>query len=216
MVNSSLEGYLRGTWLSVVETLSPDEAISDEVRDKLIRAYSEPHRHYHNHKHLEEVFAHIYVLEAEAENRFAVNLAAWFHDVVYDPRAHDNEERSAEIAATELKRLGVKDVDITLVRELILATRHTDLTDPKPDFKVLLDADLAILGLWPQYYERYAEGIRREYEHVPEADYRKGRTAVLSRFLDRPYIFHTAWMRKQYEPMARDNLAKEIEALKCD
>jgi predicted metal-dependent HD superfamily phosphohydrolase len=216
MVNSSLEGFLREVWAAHVSHLTPNKSETDAVFTHLVRAYAEPHRFYHTLEHLREVLLGISVIESVAEHRSAVDWAGWFHDVVYDPRAHDNEERSAEIAARELKRIGVNETEIALVRELILATRHAEGPDPKPDFQVLLDADLGILGSPPPRYQRYAADIRREYAHVPDADYRKGRTAVLTRFLERPRIYHTATMFENHEQQARVNLASEIEALTCD
>ena len=37
----------------------------------------------------------------------AAQLAAWYHDAVYDPKAKDNEARSAELAERELGALGL-------------------------------------------------------------------------------------------------------------
>jgi predicted metal-dependent HD superfamily phosphohydrolase len=216
MVNSSMESVLWDAWASHVGPYEPEAAVSKAVFHKLCRAYSEPHRYYHNLEHLLHVYIGIAAYSSIAVNLSAIVWAGWFHDIVYDPRAHDNEERSAAIAATELKRLGVNDAEIALVRELILATIHADLPDPKPDIKVLLDADLAILGAPSPRYERYAADIRREYAYVPDAEYRKGRAAVLSRFLDRRRIFHTKWMLENHEQQARINLTKEIDSLKCD
>jgi hypothetical protein len=78
------------------------------------------------------------------------------------------------------------------------------------DAKVLLDADLSILGADESEYQAYAENIRREYAWVPESDYRKGRRQVLERFLSRPRIFH---FLSKLEGPARQNLAEEIARL---
>jgi predicted metal-dependent HD superfamily phosphohydrolase len=37
----------------------------------------------------------------------AIQLAAWFHDVIYDPRAKDNEEKSAEYAVASLSQFEI-------------------------------------------------------------------------------------------------------------
>jgi predicted metal-dependent HD superfamily phosphohydrolase len=101
------------------------------------------------------------------------------------------------------------------VVELILATEHGRTTEPSTDRDkaVLLDADLAILAAEGKRYARYAADIRKEYDFVPEADYRKGRTAVLNGFLSRPRIFHTPLMFEEGEESARRNLRAEIEQL---
>ena len=52
------------------------------------------------------MFAVLDTLGAEAENP-ALQLAVWYHDAVYDSRASDNEERSAELARHELRSLNI-------------------------------------------------------------------------------------------------------------
>ncbi|MGZ7283798.1 HD domain-containing protein, partial [Streptococcus pyogenes] len=74
---------------------------------------------------------------------------------------------------------------------MIWATAHAASSAPPTlrDTQVLLDADLAILGASEERYKRYAADIRKEYAWVPEADYRKGRAAVLERFLAAPRLY---------------------------
>jgi predicted metal-dependent HD superfamily phosphohydrolase len=49
--------------------------------------------------------------------------------------------------------------------------------------------------------------IRDEYGFVPQADYRRSRTAILERVLSRPTIFSTKAFIERYEQQARANLA---------
>ena len=84
-------------------------------------------------------------------------LAAWLHDVIYDSRASDNEERSAEYAHNVLKRLGVsRDVREEVAR-LILLTRTHETSPDDTDGQILLDADLAILGEDEAAYDAYVK-----------------------------------------------------------
>ena len=62
---------------------------------RLIEAYAEPHRRYHDVRHLREVLGHIDELAPAAQDADLVRLAAWFHDAVYDPIRADNEDVSA-------------------------------------------------------------------------------------------------------------------------
>ena len=78
------------------------------------------------------------------------------------------------------------------------------------DARVLIDADLAILGASEPVYRDYAEKIRQEYAWVPEAGYRHGRRRVLDSFLARPRIYH---FLGQLEEPARRNLMGEIDRL---
>jgi predicted metal-dependent HD superfamily phosphohydrolase len=154
-------------------------------------------------------------LAGHCDDSSAVQLAIWFHDAVYDPRAKDNEAKSAELAATLLHPLGVPAGTIDRVANLVKATAHLASAEApaERDAAVLLDADLAILGAAEERYRRYAADIRKEYGFVSDADYRKGRAAVLKLFLGRPRIFHTPVMFEEGEARARANLAAELKEL---
>lgn len=184
-----------------------------ETFTDLLKRYSEPGRFYHDTRHLYEVLKVVDELSAWASDLRAVRLAAWFHDAVYDSRAADNEERSAALAEEALAPLGLPEATIAEVVRLVRLTKTHEATDGDGNAAVLLDADLAILGASPERYDVYARGIRQEYAWVAEEAYRKGRAAVLQRFLDRPRIFRTEPMFAEREAMARANVRREIAGL---
>ena len=175
---------------------------------KLAGAYGDPARAYHNLTHVADClrlfdeYAHL------AGDPMAMELAIWFHDIVYDTHAHDNEERSAEVAADFLSGTGLGPV----VADLILATRH-DGQPASPDASLVCDIDLAILGSDPGIYDSYAQAIRREYEWVPVADYANSRIRVLESFLGRPSVYSSIQMGNRFGDLARVNLAREIASL---
>jgi len=179
----------------------------------LIRHYDDPARAYHNLHHLRHVLTTVDSLAHSAGDVRTVQLAAWFHDVIYDPRASDNEERSAAFAAAELRGFGLPEHTIQRVGELILLTKTHAVPPGDADAAVLLDADLVILGAPPAEYAAYALGIRQEYAHVSDADFRRGRRAVLERFLQRTRLFQTDPMHAALDAPARRNLRDEIARL---
>src|SRR3954466_1141667 len=89
---------LRKDWVRLLERYGVAPAEASPVFDILAAAYSAPARHYHNLEHLAEMFGVADRLALETDDPGAVRLAVWFHDAVYDPRANDNEARSAELA----------------------------------------------------------------------------------------------------------------------
>jgi predicted metal-dependent HD superfamily phosphohydrolase len=204
---------LQANWVQLVGGYGVGPAESYPVFDRLVAAYSEPHRHYHNLEHLSEMFRVARKLADFADDMSAVQLAIWFHDVVYDPKAKDNEERSASLAIELLQPLDVPEPVLVHVKAMILATAHVDADRVDADTAVLLDADLAILGAEERRYARYAADIRREYAWVPDDAYRAGRSKVLEGFLARPRIYRTERMHQTADATARDNLRKEIEHL---
>jgi predicted metal-dependent HD superfamily phosphohydrolase len=176
----------------------------------LTHRYSGAERFYHNLQHLTQVLDLIDQLASFAVDLPAVRLAAWFHDAVYDSRASDNEEKSAELAVGVLKDLSIPPATLTTVERLILCTKRHQADPDDWDAHLLLDADLAILGAEVPEYQLYASAIRQEYSWVAEADYRIGRARVLRHFLQRPAIYFTKSMIESREVEARSNLQREI------
>ena len=184
----------------------------DPVTHNLLTRWAEPQRHYHTLAHLEDCLAGLNAHRALAADPAAVGVALWFHDAIYDPRATDNEARSAALAGVVLRSARVAEPTVAKIERLILATRAHE-PDADPDTALLLDLDLAILGAPPATYQAYAAAIRREYSWGPGADYRRKRAAVLTRFLQRPRLYLTAPFFARHEAAARANLAAEIAAL---
>lgn len=181
------------------------------VFDSLMRAYSEPHRHYHTVRHLQECFSKLEELQTDAVHIGEIELALWFHDAIYNVKRHDNEEQSAEWAVSCLRQANAPDAITQHVRSLILATRHHAPTTDT-DASVLLDVDLSILGASPERFQEYEQQIRDEYRHVPLPLFAHKRKEVLEGFLKRPRIFNTNAFFDRYELQARNNIGN---ALNC-
>ncbi|BAZ30827.1 hypothetical protein NIES4074_32940 [Cylindrospermum sp. NIES-4074] len=198
-------------WWQTLQPFSVDQIAANQAFIQIVTAYSTPSRHYHTLKHIHHILVTIDTLQAYATDLPSVQLAAWFHDVVYDTQAKDNEERSADCAGEMLKSLEIPLSKINTVTSLILQTKHHQPDDI--DSQILLDADLAILAANPVEYQEYANAIRQEYAWVSETDYIKGRQQVLERFLQRQHIYSTPLMFKLAEQSARSNIRAEIQML---
>ena len=179
------------------------------LRGRLEAAYADPGRGYHDLLHLTEVLTHVDELTSPDDpTREAVLLAAWFHDAVYDGRV-DDEERSARLA---LSSLGDTPLGQEVARLVRLTATHRPADDDHAG-QVLCDADLGILAAAPERYASYTAGVRREYAHVPDADFAVGRTAVLRDLLAKPTLFHTDRARRLWETRARANVEAELARL---
>ena len=160
-------------------TTPPPFAAQNSVHKWLFQQYSEPHRHYHNIHHLEQVMSLLYSLPSASN---AVLLAGLFHDCVYRSEASDNEEKSATQMDERMRPLNVNPSTLLKAKVLILYTRrHHDSTDT--DERALHDADLGIFGLRHEAYARYAAGIRKEYAWAPDELFKKRRREILEEFL---------------------------------
>lgn len=196
-------------WRDLLSASTPGADL-DAAFAEVAAAYAGPGRHYHDLAHVRAVLDVLDQLLPQAP--LAARLAAWLHDVVYDPYAADNEARSAAYARALAQRLALPEAVGEEAARLIGLTRrhHTDADDAIG--QALLDADLAVLAADAAAYDAYAAAIRREYARVPPDDYRAGRRRVLEQFLARPHLYHTPAMRSA-EPRARQNLARELRRL---
>lgn len=178
-------------------------------------AYAEPHRRYHTRRHIEDCLARLDAWPGlSAAERRLLTWAIWWHDAVYDPRAADNEARSAERARQELPALGATVAEAEEVARLIRLTSGHRVAPGDRLGAVLVSIDLSVLAAPPVVYDAYARAVREEYAHVPEAAWRHGRAAVLQRFLDAPVIFPDPAFRAAHETQARANLEREIASLR--
>jgi len=171
--------------------------------------YQNPPRAYHSLDHIAACLAIFDTHRSLATNPDAVEFALWLHDCIYDPKAKDNESKSAAVARHMLRELNAAATLQDQVESLIMATLHTraPLTG---DAALLADIDLSILGASPSDYAIYAAAIRAEYSFVPDEVYRPGRSAVLHAFLGRSHIFHTPHFQSSHDSRARANLEAEL------
>jgi predicted metal-dependent HD superfamily phosphohydrolase len=176
------------------------------------RAYSEPHRHYHTLEHIARVLSLFEGVRSRVRAADAAELALWLHDLVYDPRAKDNEERSAAYAKRILGEGGVRPEVGEQVTALIMATCHASPPEAH-DARYVVDADLSILGGSPAEFDRYEGQVRQEYAFVSDPDWRMGRSRILRGFLDRPRIFLMPEFASLEAP-ARSNLERSLERLR--
>ncbi|WP_410649272.1 hypothetical protein [Amycolatopsis sp. cmx-4-54] len=201
-------------WATAVTRLGGDHLIAAVAWNDLRTRYAEPHRRYHDLRHVTAV-AHdsgdlAVAFGLGSRERALVAVAAWTHDVVYDARPGEDERASAAWTRDELTNAGVPEADVERAGELVLSTIHHSAPDNDLLATALLDADLAILGATPERYEEYANGVRAEYSIYSDEDWRAGRTAVLENLLARPRLYRSDIARARWESKARGNLANEL------
>ena len=192
---------------------SYDECLVD-AELKARAAYSEPHRHYHDQRHLDDCLNELDRVRglSERERRQLRGAILW-HDAVYEPGRRDNEERSAELALSDLTGCGVDEEDSAQVARLIrLTERHRVDPGDRPG-RLMVAIDLSILGSDPDRYDGYAADVRREYAHVPDELWRTGRALVLERMLSADPLYPDPDFRDRLEAQARRNMGAELKRL---
>lgn len=208
--NTRLE-MLREDFCGIFDESKRTEA--EELFKKIAEEYQAENRAYHNFEHIEKMLSFLQTYEQEIKDSRGVKLAAYFHDVVYDTKAKDNEEQSAQYAQNYLERLGIPDEIASHVLTLIRSTEKHEVVEGDSDSAIFLDADLAIFGSSEEEYDKYAAKIRQEYAWVSDDEYRSGRKKVLESFLNRPRIYFTEQTGKDLEEQARKNIERELEQL---
>lgn len=186
---------------------------ADAAFELLMNAYTQPHRFYHNLDHIRACLDIFEPIRSMVSNPDAVEFALWYHDVVYDVRGSQNEEQSALIAYKTCMEAGLPDAMAQEIQHLILTTKHTGRPQTR-DQEWIADIDLAILGSPADEFDRYEANIRKEYAHVPEAQFRLVRIAILKAFLDKPTIYYTDYFIQKYQQPAIANLQRSIARLR--
>ncbi|MDF8265240.1 HD domain-containing protein [Luteipulveratus flavus] len=192
------------------------------LRERIVAAYEQPWRRYHDVRHLDEVLARIAEIcsatTISAEQEEIVTLAGYFHDVVYRPDPPDgisNEEQSARLAEAWLSSAGLDPDVVTEVARLVRGTQTHDSAPQDVAAHVLYDADLGILAADPDRYAQYVRDVRAEYAEVPDQQFAQGRSAVLESLLRRPAVFATPYGRDRWEAAARENVEQELLLLRA-
>lgn len=189
--------------------------VVQQTFEELEKAYTHESRHYHNLEHIRSMLEGLEQWTESIKNREAIELSIWFHDVVYEALAKDNETKSAEWAKRFLQKTEqsekLQDKVIYFIEKT--ANHFWVEEDEEDNLQLFLDLDLAILGQDKKAYSVYKDQVRQEYEMVPMSIYIPARQQVLQNFLKEPHIYRTAHFRDLYEAQARKNLAWEIDFL---
>ena len=222
---------LRGRWRADCSTAVPaaDPRVVDRLGRELLRRWREPHRRYHDTRHLSEVLTAVDTLcageQVPPRDRAVAALAVWFHDAVYAVRLPGpgeppdrNESDSAHLASEALRDLGADAATTARVTTLVLSTASHELDSETGDdatADALHDGDLWVLGAPVARFDEYCRQVREEYAQVPAAAYAAARSALLRPFLVRPHVYRTQQARRSWEPAARENLARELSRLRA-
>jgi len=177
---------------------------------KLERHYSEPHRFYHDRQHLAHCLEQLDLADGLIVHPDRVEMAIWFHDIINDPGAADNEARSAEY----FRALADGQMDPALIDgviALIMVTTHRQAPDD-PDQQFICDIDLASFGCPWECFLRDSSAVKAEFSGTEE-EYYRGKKAFLGAMLARPRIFLTDFFNTRYEQQARDNINRLLELI---
>ena len=207
---------LQPHWLSLNKKLKIDNQLAHQMYMRIEEKYSESHRKYHNLQHLRELFSYVDEYEDLIEEKALVELAIWYHDVIYSVlRPAKNELKSAQFALKEIPEGVLSEAEkerlfcwIESTKKHAIPEKHATLSG-----QLFMDFDMAIIAAPREKYKVYAQSIRDEYGIYPDLLYKPGRRKALESFLAGGELFLTDIFRDKYEEKARNNLRYELESL---
>lgn len=207
-------------WMETTTAARLSASATQRWWERIVELYTEPQRHYHTLEHLEELNAYLDIVRPCLYDVPTVAWTLFFHDIIYDPKRGDNEEKSADLWLDFCREMRLEcdwhePQVVTTVRNYILQTKHHMACpdDADKDLLYFLDMDVAILGASHERYVRYADQIAREYGHYPRDAYCSGRKRILEVFLQAPRLFRTPEIASRCAEAARANLQYEIVLL---
>lgn len=134
---------------------------------KELERYNEPHRFYHNWDHINYMLTKANELDILTDNLL---FAIVFHDIIYDLRADDNEEKSVQLFN--------KYYQNDIIEQAILDTKtHKPTNDIS---RLLCDLDLDVLYDNYERFVDYENKIFKEYQFVDYKIYKEKRLEILT------------------------------------
>ncbi|HCX87495.1 MAG TPA: hypothetical protein DG761_05685 [Gammaproteobacteria bacterium] len=176
------------------------------VFEQLSQFYGDASRHYHDGGHIAVCLAAYDNAAAALGTDDAVEMALWFHDVIFVAGARDNEAQSAEWFVSEASGY-LPGAFIRGVRALILATDHRD---PPQDFQTQFVVDVDLWGLAQPWDAFFADthDLRREARRSTDEAFARGQGGFLRTLANRQNIYSTAHFQALFEKDAHQNIER--------
>lgn len=162
--------------------------------------------HYHSPGHTEYVLKKtIFIAGKEGvseKDLFLLKLAALYHDTGFIVSRDQHEEISCRIAREELKEEGIKEDDIKIICNMIMATRIPQ--QPKTELEnIIADADLEYLGT--RHFNEISDRLYRELLHyqpnLTPGEWNEIQVSFMSK-----HRYHTDYCKQHREPVKMANL----------
>ena len=198
-------------WVRSLNVGKADDA--DEVFDTVLAHYSESHRRYHTPQHIDHCLQQFDLVVDHVEQPDAVEIAIWFHDIIYNVPTTDNELKSAEL----FRDLTKGRIDPTLgqnVYDMILITMHK-VPPTRNDEKLLVDVDLSSFALPWERFRKDSQNVREEFSDRSDKDFYSAHMKFMQSLLDRSSFFASDFFREKFESNARENVRDLIKELHC-
>lgn len=150
--------------------------LSEEIVNDILSKWNEPHRYYHNIDHLNYLLNRISSINDLSDiDKDILIISSYFHDIVYNPKKSNNEEKSIEL----LNEYTQIPLDIRNKCSLIIKdTSSSEIpTDELSKLFWILDREIINTDIGDLI--DYEHKIFKEYQFVPYDIYKKKRIEFL-------------------------------------
>jgi predicted metal-dependent HD superfamily phosphohydrolase len=138
-----------------------------------------------------------------------VELAVWYHDVIYDVKANDNERESAKLFQDRARdRVPLAQVEVVV--ELIMVTVHSHNAPCTTDQGFMVDIELSSFGLPWERFIADSIAVREEFAHLTDTEFFARQRDFLASLLSRPHFCYTEFFRRRHEQRARENISRYL------
>ncbi|HWJ27821.1 MAG TPA: HD domain-containing protein [Flavisolibacter sp.] len=182
------------------------QEIKKQVQSKLKKGLP-AYLTYHNLAHTEDVLQQAIILAHEEgivspDEIFLLKVSALYHDTGFLSEYNGHEEKSCEIAQTELPKYGLTEKQIDLVCGMIRATKIPQNPQNKLE-EIICDADLDYLGRNDFY--SIGDGLFKEFMHqgIVSNEYEWNKLQV--GFLQK-HVYFTNSCKKKREVLKQQHL----------
>ncbi len=161
----------------------PIQYAKENALHEILAHWQQKHRYFHTTTHLQHILSAIKndfeQGKISQEDREILDISAYLHDVIYNPKKQDNEQQSAELVRYFFPKLPQEKIQI--VEKIILETKNHESTSTLStlfcgyDMQIITHSSLG--ELWE--YERQ---IFKEFQYLDYAIYKAGRIFLLTSF----------------------------------
>jgi len=199
--------------------IKPMSAIIQETENyvsQLLAIKLKPSYLYHNLRHTQRVVKSATELldfyQLDADDREAVILAAWLHDVGYTVSNENHEKESCTLATAFLKSQNYSDEGISTVCSLIMSTDCKNTPETLGQ-KILMDADCSHFA--KKSFVETSEMLRQEWEKQGIKSFTEVEWIEENiKFFTQNHQFQTDYAIKNWQGEKEKNLAKLFSLLK--
>lgn len=225
------QNYLFNHFSELFYKFNHSTILKDEVYSQICQYYLEKHRYYHGLSHIYHCLKMFDLIEDTLDKQAhnydmnALKLAIWFHDIIYDVGANDNELRSQIKADDIMMAIGVESKLREYVCRIINSTDYNlnHKFYPTEEIKeieryenrikrYMIDIDLSAFSLPPEQYHENSKRV--ELEILPfynKIEYLVKRKHFLNKV--RNEVYGTDYFNKNYAHLARINIDFELKLI---